>query len=72
MESLWAFLAAPGALGLAYGLGRIFYKLHMDAVDAERRRADDARAAAQAAEKRADLKEEQIKILLGGRRKEPE
>lgn len=57
------WLLGPGLLGLGY-------KLHYDAVKAERGRADDARARAEAAERRADLREEQIAILLG-RHKEP-
>lgn len=64
----WAFLAAPGVFGGLLWLG---YRLHLDAVRAERGRADDARARAEAAEKRADLRERQIDILLGRQPKEP-
>lgn len=66
MDSLVAWLAAPGVIGLLYGLGRLGYKLHQDAIEAERRRADDARAGREAAEKRADLREEQFRMLLEG------
>lgn len=56
------FLAQGGITGVLAWVG---YRLHVDAVKAERGRADDARARAEAAEKRADLREEQISILLG-------
>lgn len=41
------------------------YKLHADAVAAERRRADEWSAAYRAERERADLKEQQMGILLG-------
>lgn len=63
MPDWLGWLLAPAVLGFAY-------KLHYDAVRAERGRADDARARAEAAEKRADTHWEQIGILLG-RAKEP-
>lgn len=43
----------------------VAYWLHRDAVRAHERRADDWRTAAEAAAKRADLKDEQMSILLG-------
>lgn len=52
--------------GLAAVIAGVFYKLHVGAIAAERRRADDARARAEAAERRADLREEQMGILLRG------
>lgn len=67
MPDWLGWLLAPGVFG---GLCWLGYRLHLDAVMAERGRADDARARADAAERRAELREEQIAILLG-RRKEP-
>lgn len=61
-ETFAPWLAQGGVTGILAWVG---YRLHMDAVKAERGRADDARARAEAAEKRADLREEQISILLG-------
>lgn len=66
--TLAPFLGTGGIAGLALW---IMYRLHRDAIQSERGRADDARARAVAAEKRADLLEERISILLGGRSKEP-
>lgn len=43
----------------------VAYWLHRDAVRAHERRADDWKTAAEAAAKRADLKDEQMGILLG-------
>lgn len=63
-ETLAPFLAQGGITGV---LAFIYYRLHRDAVDAERRRADDARARAVAAEARADLREQQINVLIGRR-----
>jgi hypothetical protein len=59
------WLAGGGLVGLLGLLARLFLKLHNDVVDSERRRADDAVARAIAAEKRADLREDQMAILLG-------
>jgi len=63
MQALLAWFLAPSGFGALLWLG---YKLHSDAVKAERGRADDARARAEAAERRADEREKQIGILLGG------
>lgn len=63
---MWPMVApwlAPGSITGVLGL--LAYRLHNDAVRAERGRADDARARAVAAEARADLREQQIGILLG-------
>ena len=67
-ETLAPFLAQGGLSGILAFLG---YRLHRDAVDAERRRADDARARAEAAEKLADLREQQLSIVLGRRNGRP-
>lgn len=68
----WDSLApwlAPGGIGtLLCWLG---YRLHVDAVTAERRRADDWRTAWEAERERADLRESQMSILLGRAAKEP-
>jgi hypothetical protein len=56
------FLAQGGITGVLAWVG---YRLHMDAVRAERGRADDWRRAAEAAQARADLKDQQMGILLG-------
>lgn len=61
-DTVAPWLAQGGISGILAWVG---YRLHKDAVQAERGRADDARARAEAAEKRADLREEQISILLG-------
>ena len=63
-ETLAPFLTQGGITGVLAFIG---YRLHRDAVDAERRRADDARERAKAAEARADLREQQIDILIGRR-----
>ncbi len=59
------WLAGGGLATLLGLLAKLFLKLHNDVVDSERRRADDAVARAIAAEKRADLREDQMAILLG-------
>lgn len=67
---MWTTIApwlGGGAAGVLAWLG---YKLHSDAVSAERRRADEWSAAYKAERARADLKEEQMGILLG-RGKDP-
>ena len=64
-QDLAPFLTQGGITGVLAFIG---YRLHRDAVDAERRRADDARDAAKAAEARADLREQQINILIGRQR----
>lgn len=69
MDSLRDWLLAGGGTGLLLFIG---YRLHSDAVKAERGRADDARAVAAAERKRAELLQEQINILLGRRRGEGE
>lgn len=61
------FLAQGGITGVLAWIG---YRLHTDAVKAERGRADDWRRAAEAAQARADLKDAQMGILLG-RDREP-
>lgn len=66
-DTLAPWLAPPGVGGFLW----LLYRLHRDAIAAEKGRADDARARAIAAEKRADLLEDRISILLGGRSKEP-
>lgn len=71
MEWLKVLLISLGGLGGLAALLRLgaayAYKMHHDAlasleraIEAERGRADDARARAEAAEKRADLREAQI------------
>lgn len=69
LDAAAPFLAQGGVVAVLAWLG---YRLHIDAVRAERGRADDARARAEAAERRADLREEQISILLGRRVRELE
>lgn len=64
--------AAGGLAHLLAVIAWIVYKFHVDAVQAERRRADDARAGREAAERRADLREDQMGVLMGrGRDREP-
>lgn len=63
-EQFAPFLTQGGVVGLVI---YVMYRLHRDSIQAHKERADDARARAEAAEKRADLREEQIAILLGGR-----
>lgn len=60
-ETLAPWLAQSGVTGV---IAWVFYRLHLAAVSAERRRADDWRAAWEAADKRANLREEQISKLL--------
>jgi hypothetical protein len=67
LDLLAQYLPGAGAFGLVLLVG---YRLHSDAVKAERGRADDARSRAEAAEKRAEVREQQIAILLG-KPKEP-
>lgn len=64
---MWQEEIVPWLLGGGgiTSLSWIFYRLHRDAVAAERERADDWRAAAIAAEKRADVRDQQIATLLG-------
>lgn len=64
-QTIAPWLFGSGGLGICYLLARVFLRLHADVVDSERRRADDAVARAIAAEKRADLREDQMAILLG-------
>lgn len=45
---------------------RVAYRMHQDAVQSQRERADDQRARAEAAELRADISEDQKMIILGG------
>lgn len=70
MGWLAPYFIGGGALGVMTLLARVFLTLHRDAIDSERRRGDDAVARAIAAEKRADLREDQMGILLG-RTKDP-
>lgn len=63
-ETLAPWLVGGGGIGLITILARVFLRLHEDAVNAERRRADDAVARAEAAEKRADLREVQMATLF--------
>lgn len=65
MTPIAYWFAGGGLVGLLTLLAKLFLKLHNDVVDSERRRADDAVARAIAAEKRADLREDQMAILLG-------
>lgn len=60
------WLLAPS--GLLTTLAWIFYKLHVDAIQSQRERADDHRAIAQAATELNAVYQEQIAILLGGSR----
>jgi hypothetical protein len=70
-QAIFPWIAGGGLPGLAW----IVYRLHKDAVTAtqkgaeqaiaaERQRADDWRAAAEAAAKRADVREQQLATLL--------
>lgn len=63
-QELTPFLAQGGVTSV---LAFIAYKLHRDAVDAHDKRANDARERAEAAEARADLREQQINVLIGRR-----
>jgi hypothetical protein len=63
--SEWApFLAQGGVTSILLLIG---YRLHKDAVDAERRRADDARDRALKAEQLAEVLQQQRDTLLGRR-----
>lgn len=69
MWQVWVF--GGGLSSLIVSLSWIVYKLHRDAVEAERGRADDWRAAAmgykataEAADKRADIREQQLATLI--------
>lgn len=53
--------AQTGIIGL---VALIFYWLHRDAIASERRRADDWRLAAQAAQARADERDRQLAHVL--------
>jgi hypothetical protein len=64
-DSLAPWLASGSGAGIAGAIAWIVYKLHADAVAAERRRADDWRTAAMADRARADVYQQQIGILLG-------
>lgn len=73
-DSLGPWLAGGGGTAIAGGIVWLIYRLHSDAIAAERGRADDARARAEAeakraeaAERRADVREEQLGIVLGRR-----
>ena len=59
-QAIAPWLAGGGLTTAAW----IVYKLHKDAVDAERRRADDWKTAAEAAQARADVRDSQIATLL--------
>jgi hypothetical protein len=76
-DALGPWFATGGGAGLAGFLAWLVYKLHADAVAAERRRADSAerreadyRTAWQAERDRADMREDQIGVLLGRATKE--
>jgi hypothetical protein len=58
--------------GLVALLVRVAYRLHNDAVQAQRERADDNRARAEAAEKRADIREDQLAMFRVAAVKKPE
>ncbi len=64
-ETLAPWLASGGGAGIAGAIAFLVYRLHADAVAAERRRADDWRTAAMADRARADVYQQQIAILLG-------
>jgi hypothetical protein len=61
-DSLAPWLAQGGIVSVLAWVG---YRLHADAIGAERRRADDWRTAWQAERDRADVRDGQIGILLG-------
>jgi hypothetical protein len=63
-EELAPFLTQGGITSV---LAFIAYRMHRDAVDAHDKRANDARERAEAAEARAELREQQINILVGRR-----
>lgn len=58
------FIGTGGAAGIVVALAYFAYRMHKDAVDAQKERADDWKTAAQAAQARADLKDQQMGILL--------
>lgn len=63
---MWETVAQTVGTGGGAGvLAWIFYRLHRSAIQAEKRRADDWREACVAERARADLKDQQIGILLG-------
>lgn len=64
-SSLTPWLAQGGVTGILAWVG---YRLHVDAINAERRRADDWRAVAEMNGKRADLREQQMSTLLSATR----
>ncbi len=70
-DSLAPWLASGGGAGIAGFVSFLIYRLHADAVAAERRRADDWRTAAMADRARADVYQQQIGILLGRPQERP-
>lgn len=71
MGSLVPWLVGGGLTGLVLGLvnaiAKVYLRLHADAVEAERGRADDHKAAAETWRAIAMEREKQRDILLGGR-----
>lgn len=68
-EAVAPWVAQGGALGV---VSWVFYQLHRSAIEAEQRRADDWRTAWQAERDRANVRDEQIGILISGAsKKEP-
>jgi len=70
-QSLTAWLASGGAAGVVGSLTWLAYRLHADAVNAERRRADDWRTAWQAEVTRGDVSREQLHTILVRLREAP-
>jgi hypothetical protein len=71
-DELARWATGGGGAGVVVGVCWLIYRFHFDAINAERGRADDARARAvaeakraEAAERRADVREEQLGIVLG-------
>lgn len=72
------WLASGGGVGIAGAIAWLVYRLHTDAVTAHRqraeaaeKRADDWRTAWSAERDRADMREDQIGVLLGRPPREP-
>ena len=71
MQSLVQWLASGGAVGVVGSVTWLAYRLHADAVSAERRRADDWREAWRAEVTRGDVLREQLHTLLRPLRETP-
>lgn len=68
---LTPWLVSGGLVALLTLLARVFLKLHNDAVDAERRRADDWREAHKAEVARGEVRDRQLEVIMSALKREP-